>query len=63
MSRLVSFAASGAINKIVGKATTKLIAHLCKVDKVKTASAPLATNVFIAVTIPVIGSTSKKLFT
>jgi hypothetical protein len=39
------------------------MAHLSSVAAVNTASAPLATNVFIAVTSPVIGNTSKKLCT
>jgi hypothetical protein len=34
----------------------------CKVGMVNTACRPLATNVLMAVTIPVIGSTSKKLW-
>lgn len=57
----VSFNANGATSSTAGKAIAKLIAHLSSIAKVNTAAASLATIVFIAVTNPVMGNTSKKL--
>lgn len=63
MSLLVSFTANGAISSTAGKAIAKLIAHFTKVSTVNISEAPRATNVFIAVTIAVIGNTKRKLCT
>ena len=62
MSWFVSFADSGAIMSTQGNATNVLIPHRCRKGIVKTDSSPLATIVLIADTIPVMGSTSRKLW-
>jgi hypothetical protein len=58
----VIFIASGCMISTIGKATKKLIPHLFNVATVNRADRPFATSVFTPVTMPVIGSTNRKLW-